>query len=303
MITFAQLRTLLGVARLGSLTRAARELRTTQPTVTLQIKTLSREVDAPLVERQGRGVRLTPTGEAMQAYAQQVLDGLRALKEDVAVLRGGQAGSISVGASATVGGYLLPQILSRFRKECPKVQVFLQVDSPEHLFRDLLANELDLAFSIEVELPRGLSSEPLREEEMMIVISPQHPLARKKRVKAHELSALPLVTSLKGALFRELVESKLREAGVEPHVAFEARHPEAMKNLVQSNLGYGVLFRPSVAAEIQTGRLTPLKLTGHTLKGRIVMVYRSHKQLSALARNLAKFVRAGLEKQTPGKGV
>ncbi len=297
MITFGQLRTFLTVSRLGSLTEAARELGTTQPTVSLQIKTLSSEVRAPLLERRGRGVRLTPIGEAMCAYAREVLEGLRALQQEASVFQGGQVGSISVGASATVGGYLLPPILSRFRGQFPKVQIFLQVDSPEHLFRDLLANELDLAFSIEVQLPRGLSAEPLRDEEMVTFVSSKHPLARKKRVEAKDLSALPLVTSLKRALFRDLVERKLREAGVEPQVAFEARHPEAMKNLVENNLGYGVLFRPSVAAEIKAGRLVPLKLKGHILRGRIVMIYRSQRRLSPLAKRLAEFVATELNKK------
>ncbi len=237
----------------------------------------------------------------METYAREVFTGLRTLKEEMAALREGQAGPLSVGASATVGGYLLPPILSRFRTRFPKVQIFLQVDSPEHLFRDVLADELDLAFSIEVQLPRGLSAQPLRDEEMMIVVSSGHPLAKKKEVQAKELSALPLVTSLKGALFRDLVEKKLREAGVEPQVTFEARHPEAMKKLVESNLGYGVLFRPSVSDEIKRGRLIPLQLKGRALRGRIVMVHRSQRRVSPLARNLVDFVRAELDKTTRKK--
>lgn len=296
MITFGQLQTFLTVARLGSLTGAARELGTAQPTVSLQIRALSREIGEPLTERQGRGVRLSPAGKVMQAYAREVLGGLHTLKGEMGALRDGQAGSLSVGASATVGGYLLPPILSRFRARFPKVQIFLQVDSPEHLFRDILADELDLAFSIEVQLPRGLSAQPLRDEDMLIVVSPGHPLAKKKEVQAKTLSALPLVTSLKGALFRHLVEKKLREAGVEPQVAFEARHPEAMKKLVESNLGYGVLFRPSVSDEIKTGRLMPLRLKGRALRGRIVMVYRSQRRVSPLATNLIDFVRTELDK-------
>ena len=159
MITFAQLQTLLAVARLGSLTEAARELGTTQPTVSLQLRALGREVGESLVERYGKGVRLTAAGTATQAYALELINGLRALQEKVTGLRGGVIGSLSVGASATLGGYLLPPILSRFRQLFPEVEIRLQVDSPEHIFRDLLANTLDLVFSIEVEIPKGLVAE------------------------------------------------------------------------------------------------------------------------------------------------
>ncbi len=296
MITFAQLQTFLTVARLRSLTEAARELGTTQPTVSLQIKALSREVGESLLERHGRGVRLTAAGTAMQAYALEVISGLRMLQERVKGLRGGVVGSLSVGASATLGGYLLPPILSRFRQLFPEVEIRLQVDSPEHLFRDLLTDTLDLVFSIEVRLPRGLVAEALREEDLVIIISPRNPLAKKKTVLPENLSHLPLVTSLKGALFRELVEQKLRAAGVEPRVAFEARHPESMKNLVANNLGYGVLFRPSVADQIKADRLVPLRLKGQTLRGRIVLVQRENRAPTPLARRLADFVSQELKK-------
>lgn len=296
MITFAQLQTFLEVARLGSLTEAARELGTTQPTVSLQIKALGREVGESLVDRYGRGVRLTAAGTAMQAYASEVINGLRTLQERVKGLRGGVIGSLSIGASATLGGYLLPPILSRFRQRFPQVDIRLQVDSPEHLFRDLLANSVDLVFSIEVELPKGLVAETLRDEELVIIVSSRHPLARKRKVTPEDLSALPLVTSLKGALFRELVEEKLRAAGVRPRVAFEARHPESMRNLVANNLGYGVLFRPSVADQIKSGRLAPLRLGRQPLKGRIVLVERENREPTPLARRLADFVSQELKK-------
>src|SRR5262249_55865937 len=246
MITYRQLQTFLAVARAGSLTQAARELGASQPTVSLQMKALSQALAIGLVERRGRGLRLTPGGEALKLYAGGVLDGFRALQQHVEALRGGHAGSLAVGASATAGGYVLPPILGRFRRQFPLVDIQLHVDNPEHLFRDLVAGALDVVFSVGVRTPPAVTVEAVCEEHLTIDASPRHVRAGRRSITPRELSAQPLVTSLPGALFRELVETKLREAGVTPRVAVEARHPEAMKKLVENDMGYSLLFRPSV---------------------------------------------------------
>ncbi len=294
MITFHQLQTFLVVARTGSLTQTARELDASQPTVSLQLKALGRLLGSPLVERHGRGVRLTQAGEALRLYARQVLDGLRVLQEHVQALNGGQAGSFALGASATTGGYVLPPILSRFRARFPQVEIQLHVDSPEHLFRDLLANSLDLVFSVGVRAPSGVTIEPICDEELVIIVSPRHPFARRRRITARDLSSQPLVTSLPGAPFRELVEEKLREAGVTPRVTIEARHPEAMKKLVENDMGYSLLFRPSVADELASRRLVALRLHGSPIMGQLIVAFRSHPAPSPLVQQFVRFLRSEL---------
>lgn len=306
MVTFPQLQSFLAVCRTGSLTQAARELGASQPTVSLQIKSLARQLGAPLVERDGRGLRLTPAGNALRLYARDALDGLRALEQHVQALQGGGAGSLAVGASATAGGYILPSILGRFRVRFPKVEIRLQVDSPEHLFRDLSTGALDVVLSVGVRTPAGLAVEALCDEELTLVVSPRHPLARRRRITAKDLSDQPLVTSLSGALFRELVEGKLRAAGVVPRVAIEARHPEAMKKLVENDMGYSLLFRPSVAEELKNGRLAALRLGGSPIMGQLIMACRPHRIPSPLVQQFVHFVRAELahhrRSKAPGGG-
>lgn len=294
MITYRQLQTFLAVARAGSLTLAARELGASQPTVSLQLKALGETLAAALVERRGRGLRLTPAGEALQLYAGSVLEGLRALEQHVAALKGGETGSLAVGASATAGGYVLPSVLRRFRDRFPHIDVQLHVDNPEHLFQDLVANALDVVFSVGVRAPSGLTVERVCEEELVIVASPRHPLAGRRRVTPGELSREPLVTSLAGALFRELVESKLREAGVVPRVAVQARHPEAMKKLVENNMGYSLLFRPSVDAEIRQGQLVALKLEAGPIMGEMIVAFSPRPVLSPVVQQFVSFVRTEL---------
>lgn len=294
MITLRQLEAFGAVARTGSLVQAARELGASPPTVSLQVKALGRLLGSPLLRRHGRGVRLTPAGEAVYLYARQVTEGLRGLRQHLQSLEDGRAGAFVVGASATTGGYVLPAILSRFHARFPKVDIQLHVDTPEHLFRDLLAHALDLVFSVGVRTPPGVSVEPFGDEEMVVVISAQSPLARRRRVTARELSEYPLVTSLPGALYRELVEDKLRQAGVTPRVTAEARHPEAMKKLVENGMGYALLFRPSVADELASGRLVGLQVEGRPIMGQLIMASRPSGLSWPLLQHFVSFVRAEL---------
>lgn len=297
MATYRQLETFLVVARTGSITQAARELGASQPTVSLQLRSLSRLLGVPLIERQGRGIRLTQAGDALKLYAAGVLNGLRALQQHVHALTGGQAGSLTVGASATAGGYVLPQILSRFRARFPEVEIRLNVDSPEHLFRDLLADALDVVFSVGVRAPSGIAVEPVHDEELVIVVSPRHPFARRRRIGPAELSRQPFVTSLRGGLYRELVESKLREAGVSPRVSVEARHPEAMKKLVENDMGYSLLLRPSVADELASGRLVGIRLHGRPIMGQLIVAHRRQPVPSPLVQNFIDYVRRELRQR------
>lgn len=186
----------------------------------------------------------------------------------------------------------MPSILSRFRTRFPNVEVQLYVDSPEHLFNDLLAGSLDLVFSVGVRTPRGVTVEPICDEELVLIASPHHPLARRRKVTARDLSDQPLVTSLPRVPFRELVEKKLRDHGVSPRVTVEARHPEAMKKLVENKMGYSLLFRPSVADELKSRRLVALRLEGSPIMGQLIMVSRSGSVSSPLVQAFIQFVRA-----------
>ena len=145
-VTYHQLRTFLAVARIGNLTRVARELNATQPTVSLQLQSLRKSLGLPLFERPGGRFRLTPAGEKLRRYAEEALGGLRLLQQELDVLKGSFAGPLHVGATFTVGRYVLPSPLFRFREQFADVNLQFRVDIyPEQLFSRLLANTLDVA--------------------------------------------------------------------------------------------------------------------------------------------------------------
>jgi len=294
MITYHQLRTFLAVARAGNLTRAARELSSSQPTVSLQLRALRKSLGAPLFEGHGSEFRLTPAGEKLRRYAEDALAGLSLLQQELEALKGSVAGPLHVGATFSVSRYLLPSALYRFREQFSDVQLQLHVDvPPEHLFDGLLANSLDVACYVRVRTPPELTVESLCGEELAVVASPQHPLAGRRRVPPEDLSAHPFVASAV-MLFREVVENRLSEAGVKPMVVAEGPHHDAVKKLVERRVGYSVLIKSSVADELARGRLVALKLDAPPFLTDVVIAYRSRPVISPLVREFIEFVRAEL---------
>ena len=132
--TFRQLAAFNAVARLGSVSRAASELHLTQPAVSIQLKLLEESAGAPLLEREGRGVRLSAAGEVMADYAARILDLWREAGDEMAAQRGVFSGTLRVGA-VTTAEYLLPPLLVTFANEHPKVKVKLQVGNRDDIVR------------------------------------------------------------------------------------------------------------------------------------------------------------------------
>ena len=299
-ITYHQLQTFLAVARTGNLTKVARELNATQPTVSLQLRSLRKALGIPLFERPGGRFQLTAAGEKLRRYAEEALDGLRILQQDIAVLKGSLTGSLAVGVTFFVFSRVLPEP-PRLRAQFPSVDFQIHVDLPEPLFSHLLADTLDVACYLKVQTPPGLTIEPLGLEEFAIIASPQHRLAGQRRISPEELSQEPIVLS-RISSYRELVEAKLRAAGVTPGIVTEAGNYNGINELVQRNVGYSMHLKPLVAADIAAGRFVPLRLDGPPILGEVVAAFRPRRRMSPLIEAFIRFVRSELERPRSGHG-
>jgi len=293
MITYNQLRTFLAVVRAGSLTRAARELRASQPTVSLQLRALRRSLGVVLIERPDSGFRLTPAGEKLRRYAEETLGGLRTLEQDIAALKGTLAGPLVVGVTFILSGHVLPAPLSRFRAQFPAVDMRVHVDLPEPLLASLAGGALDVACYLRVRTPPGLTVELLGNEEFALIASPKHPLAGRRRITPQELSEYPFV-AMTSTPIRELHEEKLHAAGVKPRTLVETRNHDAVLRLVEANAGYALQIKPLVANELATGQLVALNLEGPPLLADVVAAFVTRPVASPLIHGLVGFLRAEL---------
>ena len=280
--TFRQLKTLHTVAKLGSVSRAAEELRLTQPAVSLQIRLLEDGAGAPLLQRVGRGIQLTAAGEILARYALEILDLWNGAADDLAALQGERGGTLRIGA-ITTAEYLIPPFLVRFTEQRPQVKVQLKVGNRADIIRMLATHEIDLA--IMGSAPRELrtSATAFAKRPMAFVASPSHPLMKKKRLSLDDLKSANMFVRERGSGTRSTVENLFKQEGHKLHIGSELSSNEAIKQLVEAGLGISFLSLHACSLEFQAGLLALLPLPGNPIERDWYVMHVSDKRLPHVA--------------------
>ena len=235
------------VAEKLSFTQAAEVLRLTQPAVTAQIKALEDDLSLRLFERTGGRIAITPAGEVLARYAKDVErlseEALRQLSE----LTGEQRGRLRLGASTTIAQYVLPQLLVRFLRLHPRVEVSVSSLNTQEVVAGLLEHRTVLGL---IEGPPGtsdLKTEDFLEDEIVVVVAAGHPwVKRRQKATLADLASQPLVMREPGSGTRRVVEDALRKIGLAPRdlrVALELDSTEGIKSAVEAGLGVGLVSR------------------------------------------------------------
>ncbi len=283
-LNFNHLRLFLAVAEYGGVTRGAEAVFVSQPAVSKAVQELERQVGVPLLEHVGRRVALTEAGEILAGYARRIFnlseEGKRAMDE----LRGLERGQLAIGASTTIGIYLLPAVMGAFHARYPAIALALNIENVELVFRKLRAGTIELAL---VEGPvRGadLRVEPYRRDDLALVVAPTHPFARAGVAMPEELAAMPFLMRERGSGTREVVETALLERGITPHVAMELGHTEAIKQAVVACLGVSILSTLTIRPEVAGGLLAAVPIEGVTISRTLLQVQRRDYRPSSAAR-------------------
>lgn len=258
MVSFRQLQVFATVARLGSVSAAARELCLSQSATSQALSELERQLGVALFERHGRRLRLNDLGRQLLPRAEQLLDGVEAFVAAATEPEGELHGVLDVAASATVGTYLLPGLVGRFSEAHPGTDLRLRLRNTHEVISDVLRLEADLGL-IEGECrePR-LESESWCEDRLVVVCAPSHRLAGQARLNDAALAEAAWILREPGSGTREVFEQAMRDRGVLPRVRMELGQHEAIKQAVLAGLGLGCLSRLSVAGELARGELVPL---------------------------------------------
>jgi DNA-binding transcriptional LysR family regulator len=259
-LNFTQLAAFHAVAEAGSVSRAAVALGVSQPAVSKQVKLLERTVGAELFERTVRGVRLTAAGEVLADYARRIYGLAREAEQAMDDLQSLRRGRLVIGASPTVGTYLLPELLVRFRQRFPGVHLALEIENGRALQRRLAEGQLDFGLS-EVEPQRQeLEGRPFLTDRLVAVASRKHPLARAKRVTLARLCAEPFVVRETGSTTKSLVERLLAGRGLSVHPALSVGSTEAIKRAVAAGLGVAIISALAAGPELAARRLVELRV-------------------------------------------
>lgn len=302
--SFHQLELFYAVARQGSVTRAAEALHISQPAVSAQLAELERALGVPLLERLagGRGVRLTEAGLLVYEHAAHIFALAEDLERGIADLKGLRSGQLIVGASTTLGEYLLPPALGRFKARYPDIMVDLKISNTSRITELVRRGELDLGFVGEVADIPELAVEPFTEDTLVVIAAPHHPLLKQPRGAA-PIPPMPIVTledlqqhgfiaREAGSATRNVAERYLRQHGVEPRVLMELGSNEAVKHAVAAGLGVAILSRFAIQVELRAGTLCEVPVAGWDCRRPLSIIYRHDKKLTACELAFLETVRA-----------
>ena len=257
-----RLRLLVEVDRQGSLSGAARAVGIGQPSASEHLRLLEAAAGQRLVERNGRGSRLTEAGRVLAAHASQALATLAAGEEELHALAGLESGTIHIGASTTPGVYLLPDTLGCFRRDHPNVSVEVEIASTGEIVERLLAGRIHLALVGETAVDDRVELEPFLSDEIVGIARPGSLPMRNGKVNAGTLTAETLLVRAAGSSTRQVAGRALRAAGVEPSRVWELDSAEAIKRAAREGLGVAFLSRYAVAEEVERGELASFRLAG-----------------------------------------
>ena len=251
-----QLRAFVAIAEAGTFTAGARRVHVTQAAISMQIRQLENELGARLFVRAPRRVVLTEAGEHLLHRARHILREHDAAQDEIAELAGAERGRLRIGsASAMVLTDPLPKILKELRQQHPRAEVSVTSGTSEFLVGQILGGELDLAFvSLPVEA-RGIQTERLNEDQLVAIASSRHRLAKQRAVSAYTLAGEKLILGERGGNTRRLIDQFFAQAGVALSVSMELSRQQAIKRMVEEDMGVGIVPLQSVIEDVKKGRL------------------------------------------------
>jgi len=280
------------VARSGSFSRAASELQISQPSVSIQVGELERQLGVELFEPAGKSARLTEAGRICFDYAGRILALLDEAQRAMDEVKGLRRGRLLVGATQTPGTYILPDLLGRLKAEYPRLEVTLRIGEPRRIQEMVLRRELDVAVTgWRIALP-DLESIPIAGDELVLVTAPLHRFAGLPDVAVADLAGEPFIMRERGSGSRELIDDALHRAGVYITPALELESVDAVKQAVAANLGVAMLSRYAIDLEVASGRLCVVPVRGFKVERTIWLVRHRERQLSRAAQAFVMLVTA-----------
>ncbi len=289
------------VAKHLSFTRAAEALFMTQPAVTFQIRQLEEQHGVRLFERRHGSILLTSAGELMLDYAQKIIALSDEMDARLAEITGEMRGPLLVGASTTIAEFLLPAILGEFNALYPQVRARLIVANSEKIESQVAEQRLDVGL---IETPgklAGLASQVCCEDELQVICAPDYPLAQHKTVSPKSLIDYEFISREPGSGTREITETYFRAHKLEPQnlkTQMELGSPEALKGVVATGLGFAILSRLAVEADVRIGKLVAIPLKP-ALKRKLYLTYPEDRFRSRLTQTFIDFARGKLRELAP----
>jgi DNA-binding transcriptional LysR family regulator len=253
------------VAQAGGISRGAEQARVSQPAVSKQIRDLEDALKVRLLERLPRGTRLTEAGRLLADYAARLSALEREAERAIEEFRGIKRGRLAIGASTTVGAYLLPRVLGAFHQRFPRIELQLEIANTDDIQKLLKTGVIEIGMTEGIGEAEDLDSRIFHQDELVAIGPPSHPLLRKQRVGARDLCREPFVLREQGSGTRAVIEQALGKRDLSVRPVLSLFSTEAVKRAVIAGLGVAIVSRLAISLELQLGLLAVIRLKDLTI--------------------------------------
>lgn len=282
-----QLEVLVTVAREKSFSRAAEVLDRTQPAVSQAIRRLENEVGEQLFDRSSKDGTLTQAGEVLLDYARQMLSLRHSAEDALREMRSLHSGRVSISANEHTVLCVLP-VIAEFRKQYPLIKVEIRRGVASRIPKEITAREVELGVVSFVPSDKAIKSVPIMKDGLVLVVSPEHQLASRSSVAIAELAKEVFIAHNAASPYRQKVIETFDHYKVDLDIGIELPSLEAVKRLVETNIGVALVPRLTAAAEIAAGRLAGVNVNEMTLERDLHIIYRKNASLSHAAEEFLK---------------
>jgi len=279
IFTFQQLRVFVSVAQEGSVTRAASQLGLSQPAASQAIRELERRVESELFERERNRLVLTFRGDQLLRRALALLEDAVGAEEELLGPPNVLVGDLDIGASTTIGNYILPELLVTYCKQHPHVRPRITIRHTRPLVEAVVAREVPFAFIEGRANHRDLKFTRFLLDELLVVCRAGHGwLDGPQRLDI--LNEQPFISREQGAGTRQIIEDQLEKSGVRLDAAIELGNTEALKTAVSAGLGFAILPRAAVRRELADGTLGAVDVVGLKLRRWLHTIVRKDRAIA-----------------------
>lgn len=281
------LKVFVTVAEQRNFSQAAKLLNLSQPGVSLHIRNLENELGAKLMLRSPKHVKLTEAGEILFKQAQQILALYEEAKQHIHLLMDEVTGSLSMGASFTIGEYILPRVLAEYALQYPQVDVQVHISNTDNIVQDIRAGRFHIGLVEGKVDAKDLQVTSFMEDEMVLIMSPDHPLAAFKSIDIGKLQDQMWVMRETGSGTRAYSERLIHEGGLSVKRSFIFNSSQGVKEAAAAGLGIAVLSRWVVRKELYSGELQEVPIKGMKLS-RDLLILQIKDQPAVMA--IQKFI-------------
>jgi len=280
VINFNQLKVFFYAAKCQSFTLASTKLHITQPAVTAQIKLLEEYCGFKLFKKKGRKVHLTDEGRTLLDYVAKAFQYEKEIDGVIEEMRELKRGILRLGTTKTYARYFMPFMMARFHESFPQIKICLDEGSSLEMALSLLDLRNEVAIIAKVEEHPDICFAPFSQEELVLIISPDHQLVKKKSITMSDLSNEPVIMKEAGSGTRKIVNRLFHGHGIVPNILMETSNTEFIKQLVQRGDGVSFVVREAVVSESQEGKIATLPVRGEKLFLDVSIAYLKNQPLS-----------------------